>query len=401
MSDRASLIRPRRMSRPCSICDSIIRRGFWQLLGTVNAALIVWSSLQPSRPLLQKSSPSHNHLAQLALDTLDCITVQTRWLYHTKGTFDRYAHPVSKLTQPVSSSPNLRFLIGKDNAEFFLHPALASHHSIPLEAMMHGSMKEAKEGSATIGDVDEDTFSRFCEYAYTGDYTAAEHSALLHSIGAEQQGTMVAIEEEKVEEQQTIDVQMAVTNDYSSYTGKKKGKKRTNEQAGYYQEVARYYDTFEAPKQVVAARQIPDPFKAFSDRSWPRDSTRLSSSCRPNEGPCEDYSDVLLSHAKIYVFADKYDIPALRSLALHNLHETLVTFTLYTESVPDIAILFRYVCENTPERDDCIDQLRALVIEYVACYVEKMTSNEVFEEVLRSDSSASIELTKMMLKRLR
>lgn len=266
---------------------------------------------------------------------------------------------------------------------------------------MHGSMQEAKEGHATISDVDEDTFARFCEYVYTGDYTAAEHSVLLHSIGAEQEESVVAIEEEKIEEQQNLEVQITDEYDYWSQTGKKKGKRRANDQDRYYQDMARYHDPFEAPKQVVAAHQKPDPFKVFSDRLWPRDSTRPSSNCRANESPCEDYSEVLLSHAQIYVFADKYDIPALRSIALHNLHKTLVSFTLYTESVSDIAILFRYVYQNTPEREDCIDQLRALVIEYVACYVEKMTSNEVFKEVLRSDNSASMELTKMMLKRLR
>lgn len=29
---------------------------------------------------------------------------------------------------------------------------------------------------------------------------------------------------------------------------------------------------------------------------------------RSNEGPLEDYSEVFLSHARVYVFADKYDI---------------------------------------------------------------------------------------------
>lgn len=42
-------------------------------------------------------------------------------------------------------------------------------------------MSEAKEGCALLEDVDEHTFVRFSQYAYTRDYVAADLEILLHS----------------------------------------------------------------------------------------------------------------------------------------------------------------------------------------------------------------------------
>ncbi|KAG4427802.1 hypothetical protein IFR05_016715 [Cadophora sp. M221] len=47
--------------------------------------------------------------------------------------------------------------------------------------MMNGSMREAIDGVATLEDVDEQTFMRFCEYAYFGDYTPAQQKLVLAS----------------------------------------------------------------------------------------------------------------------------------------------------------------------------------------------------------------------------
>lgn len=40
-------------------------------------------------------------------------------------------------------------------------------------------MSEAKEGSALLEDIDEHTFVRFSQYAYTGDYATPDPEILL------------------------------------------------------------------------------------------------------------------------------------------------------------------------------------------------------------------------------
>ena len=64
--------------------------------------------------------------------------------------------------------------MGREKKELTIHSALAAHHSRPLDVLMNGPMIEASERRCTLEDVDKDTFVRFCQYAYTGDYVGAD-----------------------------------------------------------------------------------------------------------------------------------------------------------------------------------------------------------------------------------
>lgn len=57
----------------------------------------------------------------------------------------------------------------------FIHRAVAAGVSKPLERLMNGGMCEAQNGEAVLKDVDEQTFARFCQWAYVGYYTAGVH----------------------------------------------------------------------------------------------------------------------------------------------------------------------------------------------------------------------------------
>ena len=80
----------------------------------------------------------------------------------------------------ISSTP-FKFLIGPDSKLFTVHAALVAYHSKPLGVLTNGPMSEAKEGCAFLEDVEESTFVRFSQYAYTGDYTAADPDIVLDS----------------------------------------------------------------------------------------------------------------------------------------------------------------------------------------------------------------------------
>jgi hypothetical protein len=43
-------------------------------------------------------------------------------------------------------------------------------------------MREAQDGFAGMKDVDAQTFVRFCEYIYIGDYTTVQYEVMLDSF---------------------------------------------------------------------------------------------------------------------------------------------------------------------------------------------------------------------------
>lgn len=51
--------------------------------------------------------------------------------------------------------------------------------------MINGPMLEASKGVAILEDVDEDTFARYCQWAYDGDYKAAAATLLRADHAAE------------------------------------------------------------------------------------------------------------------------------------------------------------------------------------------------------------------------
>jgi hypothetical protein len=62
------------------------------------------------------------------------------------------------------------FIVGADK-EVTLHSAALAGLSQSLNALMDGEMIEAKTRRVDWSDVDVDTFTRLCEFAYLRDYT--------------------------------------------------------------------------------------------------------------------------------------------------------------------------------------------------------------------------------------
>ncbi|KAL5400401.1 hypothetical protein PMIN03_012405 [Paraphaeosphaeria minitans] len=94
----------------------------------------------------------------------------------------------------------------------------------------------------------------------------------------------------------------------------------------------------------------------------------------PNSAVDQNFTPVLLAHARLYCFAHLRLIAPLKALTLHKLHKTLMNFKLYTKRVGDIIELARYAYSNPdlPERSDdgTLDGLRKLVVEYIVCEID-------------------------------
>lgn len=59
------------------------------------------------------------------------------------------------------------FIIGDRKSEYHLQAGIIAKQSKALNVLVHGTMTEAVEGKATLMDITEDTFERFCQFAYT------------------------------------------------------------------------------------------------------------------------------------------------------------------------------------------------------------------------------------------
>jgi hypothetical protein len=282
----------------------------------------------------------------------------------------------------MSSRP-FQFIIGCSRKSFTLHSALVAHHSAPLRVLMEGDMNEAKQGHAELDDVDEETFIWFCEYVYSGNYTPAPHSYVFNTC------TPVCVEEEL---EKTVEPEEAVS--VRTKKDKKKSKIHT-----FSLSTERACGTCGHVSEENCPRE--GLWKEFQS-SFQQKPTHQGGA-RWNTNECEDYTEVFLCHARIYVFAHKYDIPKLCSLALFNLHDTLQAFHLHKERIADIVKLAQYCYDNEHTRDcepgQDIDDLRRLVVHYIACKFEIIGKNESFLALMEGGGPFPRDLTGYLVKR--
>ena len=96
----------------------------------------------------------------------------------------------------------------------------------------------------------------------------------------------------------------------------------------------------------------------------------------------QNFTPVLLAHARLYCFAHLRLIAPLKALTLDKLHKTLLNFKLYAKRVGDIIELARYAYSNPdlPDRsgDGTLDDLRKLVVEYIVCEIDTIGKYDEF-----------------------
>lgn len=265
-------------------------------------------------------------------------------------------------------------------------------------------MLEAKEGCAFLEDVDEQTFVRFSEYAYVGDYTTAEPEIFLDSSMTENtevgvNGATAASDEDGLPLRKNYDFGSVIElvepsiayadpieDEWGFEASKKKSKKK-----------AAFVDNSTEPPVPQSKKSI--LWDSFKSKLYT--TSHPSFQPRKNRKACEIYTPVFLSHARLYVFAEKYDIRPLKNLSLHKLQRTLSEFNLYLERVGDVVELLQYIYENTGEHENGkVDDLRSLVAHYTACVVEKLAENDEFQGLLERAGSFVRDLIKRITERL-
>lgn len=271
-----------------------------------------------------------------------------------------------------------------------VHAAAIAATSQQLDALINGGMEESETRCARIEDVKVDDFIRFCEYAYRGDYTVPPW-------------------EELPPEPSSTSGKNQQNGDDNSWGGlaplskRKKGKKgRAAPEAppieiDYPQESPVYDEPeFEAAPEPGAApepqyevRPISrTPLRTqFNSRNYLIDSGPKALILqhfepKPNSAVDQNFTPVLLAHARLYCFARLRLIAPLKALTLDKLHKTLLNFKLYAKRVGDIIELARYAYSNPdlPDRSDdgTLDELRKLVVEYIVCEIDTIGKYDEF-----------------------
>jgi hypothetical protein len=280
----------------------------------------------------------------------------------------------------IGSRP-FRFLIGPDKKTVYVHTELVVQHSSALAALVSGRMAEAKESCAFLEDVDEGTFVRFVEYMYTSDYSVPDPVIVqMASDSTFENG------QDGIEEPTPIDESIW-------FSSKKDKKKKASKGNPWHTEV---------PEEAVA--EYPQ-HECKKDRLWSefREAhVRHHEPWEPrqNKESCEDYTQIFLCHARLYVFSDQYCIEPLHELTLQKLRLTLSTFILFNERVSDIVELIQYTYAHTMEHEEGIDKLRSLVMDYVICQMEAIVENKGFITMLQEPGALAKDLVLKSLRRL-
>lgn len=260
-------------------------------------------------------------------------------------------------------------------------------------------MREAKEQCVSWEDTDEKTFIRFGEWAYTGDYTPGEPEILLDAsqIAPSQQDSADAADVADVPQDQPMVNSLRLLLDLSNEDLDGPSTHCNGYAWGYSTHqyactmckgshypsacpkcrVHRHTFCAECRKGPAMASTTHRMMYKFDSNDGYISQVAIQTP-RVNEDRCEDFTEVYLSHAKLYVLADKYDIPELRQLCLHYLHATLITFNLYPDSIEDIINLVKYAFKNTVERD----KLRNLLVQYCACCTKDITKSALFQDLV-------------------
>lgn len=305
---------------------------------------------------------------------------------------ERYGQPQhyrhsAKTNSNFFISPTFKFIVG--GTPFYIHASIISQHSKPLERMINGHMAEAQQGFAVLKDVDEGTFIRFAQWAYHEANSGAEYERKpdnnqKESTPSKQKKRPFATSSKVEDLQQNDEDELDLMARRMCRTETTSKKRRTTGSSSLMRPI----------------RQ--DLKEAFLERKCTVGRDTISTRPpRANNDPTEDYTSVFLSRARLYVFAEQYDIQPLGTLALGELQLSLASYNLYAYRTGDIISLLRYIYANTGESVAGVEDLRTLLTAYMGYEMDTLMEDKAFEELMSEDGGALLgDFVKAVKKRI-
>lgn len=317
----------------------------------------------------------------------------------------------------IVSSPSFKFIVGAEQEEFTIQNALVAHHSKVLGALMNSSYSEKEKGRAYLKDTDPDTFVRFCEFAYTGDYSVPGPEVKITRTVDDSGGGEGA--DEGIHDASTprhaIDVvednrahpevdnwgkpidEFGLVPEHDSWSSwgtskyKKKGKKVRNP-----------IEEVDLPPVVSPVNASPT-VASQKEKLWNVFRQGLGKSTPPSfnrkeQDSWKDYGEVFLAHARLCQFADERLIDPLAELTTQKLRAVLATAKIYPQQLSAIVSLLEYVYADAKDGRK-FKMMRDMVANYAACILEYIKDHDGFQTLL-GNKDFSQDLVKYTIMRL-
>jgi hypothetical protein len=258
--------------------------------------------------------------------------------------------------------------------------------------MINGNMAEAQRGFAVLDDVDEGTIQRFVEWAYKGYYTAADihleisrPSSPLSRTEDTRTSTGSAPEPPQVFPDEAEKVPVEVGAPLIPETVAEVLVEDAPSAALLNTDHVWGLCHGRTLKKVKPGKTSRELMEAFLQRDYKfRSSNIILPPPRGDPGPKKDYTEVFLSHARLYVFAEMYDIQVLKTLAYEELHHALCNYMFSKSGTGAIIALFRYVYANTSCGGGGGD-LRKLLTDYIGCQLMVLMRDTTFKDLMIED----------------
>lgn len=295
-----------------------------------------------------------------------------------------------------------------------MHAAAIAATSQQLDALINGGMEESEKRCARIEDVRVDDFIRFCEYAYRGDYAVPPWEKVLL-----QEETPPQSKPPPELIQHSYDDEPQGSRGLMSKKAKKSAKMGKLKSASWGFQIPEPPISPEVPREEPCYAEMQDPEPPsemrppsraplrtqFNSRNYINDSSPKSlilQSFEPmsNNTVDQNFTPVLLAHARLYCFAHVRLISPLKALTLQKLHKTLLDFKLFAERVGDVIELSRYAYSSPdlPDRseDGTLDDLRKLVLEYIVCEIDTIGKYDEFVKYIEEGGEFVADFWRMV-----
>ncbi|KAG6019871.1 hypothetical protein E4U19_006850 [Claviceps sp. Clav32 group G5] len=324
----------------------------------------------------------------------------TNFIDATNNTGKMKASPYEEI---IAFKP-FKFVVGKEGKEVYMHSALVARWSEVLEKLMSSPFIEGQQGYAVLADEDVRTVAAFAEFVYMGDYHLPIVEGPLDSKTECDNITKFysEIEYNRLSDSETKSHDTSDGRDSDKVLGRPLNDHwtafATSKEYGY---------------QVLPTNSVTSSCRCTKSRSpYTRNHhTKHCSSCEfqvrgPQAPPASvlnpgsmgtDYSEFLVAHAKVFVFADCYGIDALVNLSMRKLHQALCGFRLSKARVGDILALVRF-CYERPGPD----KLKRLVASYSAAIMDPEVFNliaDCFQQLLKERGDFAADMAWFLASR--